>query len=433
MFHRTSLLRLLLGGRGVVQIVVLAVTATTGGCSSPARPIRAVPQEVRGKVSTPITTYESPSTKQLLGNKKNKLVNTFKGSIPQGYHDQFVHDPALDVLASLHVLAYRATRNVPARSLDTWVMWKLGVAGIYSGGGAWYGRGEGIRSQLNGAIKEMARELKPDYHYYAFGISRLKIGPAEYVQSVVIVQKPVTVHNVRKFFEPGQSLLLAGKFRVPFDDPRFYIDLSDTEVLEIPIEVDEDGKFMVRTTAPATPGRHFIEVTITDPSDKGFGEWRWHRPVLMLPIYVDVDEPSSPDEMISQPPANPPSEELWALRLLELYNRERAKAGLTRIKLDSGANYVATEQAEEYADNPEAPPDPRLGAKLSGQGLPAGDIASGVSYFEYVDEAAWFHLLSPSTRQALFNEATTTAGIGLARADNYNYSLFQIFLAPREE
>jgi len=423
--------------KGPIRLAVLlslpVVAQLVGACSTPARPIRTVPQEARGKISTPITTYESPSTKELLGNKMNPLVNTFKGAIPPGYHDQFAHDPALDVVASLHVLAYKATRNLPAHSLTSWVMWKLGVAGIYSGGGAWYGRGEGIKGSLNEAIKEMARELKPDYHFYAFGISRLKIAPQEYVQAVVIAQKPVTVQNVRKFYEPGQSLLLAGKFRVPFDDPRFYMDLDDTEVVEIPIETDEQGKFMVRTEAPTATGRHFIEVTITDPAEGTDSEWRWHRPVLMVPIYVGVDEPNAPDEMISQPPANPPSEELWALRLLELYNNERARAGLARIKLDSGANNVATDQAENHADDPETPPDPRLAQKLADQGVPPGDIAYGVNFFEYVDEAAWINLLSPSTRQALLDEATTIAGIGLARSDSYNYALFQIFLAPGEE
>jgi hypothetical protein len=212
------------------------------------------------------------------------------------------------------------------------------------------------------------------------------------------------------------------------------MDLSETEVREIQIEADEQGKFMVRTEAPTEPGRHFIEITITDPSEKAAaGEWRWRRPVLMVPIYVAADEPSSPDAIIGKPPANPPSEELWVLRLLELYNQERAKVGLTRLELDSGASRVAAGQAEVHADDPNAPPDPQLALRLSKQGVPASDIAYGVSHFEYVDEAAWINLRSPSTRQALFDEATTMAGIGLARADAYDYVMFQIFLAPRED
>ncbi len=101
-----------------------------------------------------------------------------------------------------------------------------------------------------------------------------------------------------------------------------------------------DEHFMglaLKLAAPTEPGRHFLEIISEDPAavEEDEDEY-WNHSLLMLPIYVGIEEPTLPDEMIRQPPVNPPERKDWPARILELYNRARlAKVILAAAQIPS--------------------------------------------------------------------------------------------------
>lgn len=396
----------------------IAVAVSIIACASEQKqPVRAIPAETVETTKKTIDAYESAETAKILEEdtkRFKKLARSFRGSLDKEAHAHFVHDPALDVLAEIHLYAFAVSGSFPARSLSTWLMWKLGVCGDYIAGNAWSGKGQGVKSALTSAMKETARDLKLREYQYAYGVARVTLAGKEVAQALVLVRKNVLIYDFPKYYEPGGEILLRGRILVPYRDPEIYLDMSAQDVFSAPLETDENGKFAVKLTAPTEKGRHFIEILTEDPDLKNAKpEESWNHSLMMIPIYVGVDEPETPDDIILQPPVNSPDKTTWAPRILQLYNEHRVAKGLPAIELHPELSNIASKRAAQYIDDPDLPPDSEVMDKAEELGLDFGGVLQSQGYLEFVDEYAWFHLLSPSHRDRLFDKRTTHAGIGI--------------------
>ncbi len=413
--------------------LLFALLWTGSGCGGSQKPLREIPEEALGAIAVEIDTYEGKGTaEQITGNtqKYEKLAKAFRGALDKQSHPFVKHDPALDIIAMLQLHSFGGNEALAARSLARWMMWKLGVSGTYIGTFAWAGSGRTIKKQLTAAMRSSGRDFDAKGKHYSYGVARLKIGGNSYAQALVWVKKNVLLYDLPKHYAAGEEILVRGKILVPFEDPELFMDMDPREVFETDIDADEEGKFALKVNAPTTPGRHFIEILISDPEGEDTREQDryWQRAILMLPIYVDVPEPSAPDEMIRKPPENPPDERQWPSRFIELYNRERIDVGLPPLKLHPAATKLAREQAARHIADESTIDDSELKKILKKEGIVVDNALQARGYVQYVDERAWLHLLSPSHRQRIFNKNTTLFGIDFVNDEPYSYGYYEYLI-----
>lgn len=134
--------------------------------------------------------------------------------------------------------------------------------------------------------------------------------------------------------------------------------------------------------------------------------------------------PSEPETSI--PETSAPSEEVhpYILRIVELVNEERAKAGLNALKLDTAASRAASVRAKEIVSSfSHTRPDGRsFTTALAEQGVNyrmAGEnIAWGQRSPEQVMEG-WMN--SPGHRANILRESFTHIGVGYHQEGGVNY------------
>jgi hypothetical protein len=429
----------------------LVALALASGCAGGNKSVRTIPTEDRKLLTIEIGTYESAATVDLLpqpSKRQKALANTFRGSLSKAAHAKVSHNPALDVIAKVQLHSFTEHGALQATSLSQWMLWKLGVCGRFIAAPVYYGKGPSaaIKDLLETELKKFARELEVTDSNVDFGIAQLKTGNNAWGLALILVQKNVIFYDLPKHYQAGQTILLRGRILVDSHNPTLYVDSTPTDIYEAPIEADGAGKFAIEIEAPSTPGRHFVEITTelgdddqaadedADTDDDGDGgddddETRWRVQLAMVPIYVDAPEPTEPDAMILSPSPNPPDRNQWPARILELYNIERAERGLAPLEMNELVADVAHARAEKLVRDLTALPDGSFPPEFTANGIIPAKISMAVGLLEYVDETAWYNLLSPAHRQALFNEEYTLYGIGIAAHDMFVFGFYEYFLA----
>ncbi|MBI5527304.1 MAG: hypothetical protein HY897_13295 [Deltaproteobacteria bacterium] len=396
-------------------------------------PLRELPQETDAVVKKVIDQY-GPSgfegyVSKLLPSSA-KLAERFIAAVPEKDRALVSHNPLMDVVAYTFAVAWVQKDAMPADALTTWAFWKLGITSNRGDTRVMWASGGDVDERLDGNLFELAKEFKADGVPREFGIVRINAGNRR-AQAVVFGQRHVDVRDLRKFYKPGETLTVKGKILSAFDKPRFYLDRGGHDIVALDVTAGKDGEFTVTAQLPQESGRYFFEISTLDPKTGHADEdSRWRHQILWLPVYVGQDEPSVPDEMIRRPPENPPERQMWAHRILDLYNAERKTLGLKPIGLNVEASDVAADRAAELARNKDLPPDTALYEKMAKRGLLVFKAYQSSGTLQYVDEEAWQNLLSPAHRHSLIDKDVSLAGIGIRQRDEHTYAYIEYAVSP---
>jgi len=409
----------------------LALSVQHSGCGGEQR-YREVAPELEQYLEFLVDSYEGADAKQLFAGMTTSTKiqrNGFTGGLKKKYHAKFRHDPRLDVVAKVYAHAYYEAESWPASNLVDWMMWKLGITGRRVDVVGWWARYDGSQKRLTEALGKHAKAFKEEGEQFEYGIGRIKVGPMEYYQGLVIVEKGLVIDEIKKRYSPGEEILLRGKVNGEHEIASVTMTLGETDALSMPIDTTDDGKFLLKLPAPQQPGRHFLEIEVwREPS-------RWTTD-LLVPIYVNVEEPSRPDDTILEPARNPPNLDDWPATLLGMMNKERASYGLLPLQIDETAQSLA----QEYADKIAARwyrPMPDLSRLLREQGIKTSRTNRGVAVFEYLEEYFWDAINSPDLRTSILDDRFTHVGFGFTRdpdseADRYIGIRFMFGKAPHE-
>ncbi len=377
------------------------------------RRFRALPPEASRYTSKKIDAYESSRAKRLFDDEKQRyacLARKFKGALEAEDHPKFEHDPRLDGVAWIYAYAFGRHDTTPATGLIDWSISKLGVAGRLEDRSVVWAYGNTARERLDGRIVDFVRRLEIRGDGYSFGVARTKVDTKKYAQAVIVVEKAVTIRDLKKHYSPGEEILLRGRITIPGEQTDLYMDATDLEVVEVSLDTDDSGWFLARLPAPREPGRHFLQIqTSPKPIER--------TTVLNVPIYVGVEEPPQPDPILLEPPPNPPPESDWGAALFDLYNREREKVGLSPLEADDRLAEISRATARRRADRYYLP-ETSLWAKLRRAGIPRNHSYQGTGSFEYMAESVWRRLLKPSSREKFFDERHSR---GLAAVSDFDW------------
>jgi len=215
---------------------------------------------------------------------------------------------------------------------------------------------------------------------------------------------------VSKTYAPGTTLALNVRPISAFSDPVFYVDEGDGRAKKHDAVQRDDGTLMLVHKLPTKPGRYFVELEakepparVADPSNP------WRRSVLLFPIYVGVRESSKPDAYITTPPANPREASAWSNAVLDAYNAERARFGLSPLLMDPRLRAKAQQRAElAISASTDLPFDEQLSSQIGAAVWQSqGDL-------EFISEHVAMQLLRPSVRARLLASDISAVGVGIA-------------------
>jgi uncharacterized protein YkwD len=355
------------------------------------------------------------------------LARKFKGGLKAEHQSKFIHDPRLDAVAWSYAHTFGDQETTPAWSLLEWAMWKLGVTGELWDRDVMWWQGDYAPKGLSKELEKRAGDLKVEGQRYAFGVARSEVRSGKYGQSLVIVEQPVIVDSIPKRFEPGDMILLRGRVLVPHEEATFHMTLGGPNQLQLQLNTENDGKFLVKVPVPEQPGAHMIQLKI----------WRepwWHDTAFEMPIYVGVEEPAEPAPVISAPPKNPRDIERWSVRVLEAINEERAQYHIPPLQTVEEVTALAQERAAVNARKPYKnyqALDRILRERL---GIRTNRWSRLRRRFEFVEELLFRLFRTPYSRGRLLDARNTRIGLGFELSQcctTKNYEGMFLIYEPR--
>ncbi len=267
---------------------------------------------------------------------------------------------------------------------------------------------------------------------YALGLARVPTRSGWQIQSVVIVERQIEIEPFTPRFEPGEDIILRGRFLVEPRYPRFLMSRGKDRVQVVDIDPIKGGLFMVRAPAPLEPGRHMIQITTTpmEYDEKAGDIVQWKSTALLLPIWVgDGHYEVFPLEWLRDSGIDTPPDELPE-RIIAIYNAEREAYAKPPISLNEIASAVVEDKLFRDAYTFNSPSLLTLGRSLRETGV--GVTISGRKH--PVDEilaSARFNLLIPSSRSVILDEETTLAGVAVDEREAWMIEMLMSRTLPR--
>jgi hypothetical protein len=352
-------------------------------------------------VYAPVTpTWAAPA-------ETEALRAAFEASLEPQARARVVHDPALDLAATANAENFSDLGLSPSRPLVQWLLWRSGsvaqfhdIVGGFTGGQS----ARGHRALQGWTAKAADAINTTGFNTLGYGLTRFTEGRIT-AQSILFAWAPFDVATFPKTYAPLAPLALTLKPRKPLKEILFLLDRGEA-IDERLITPQKDGSFAVSMTAPAAPGRYFIQILGPGPA---------RRTQLWVPIYVGVVEPTAPDAFIQNPPPGPSDVGGWPAWLAATLSAERAKMGKGPVGMDARLTALAQERVADFAAN-RSPADvesPMFAARLATVGLGPSEV-SEIVVTTTGTESVLFELMRPSTRQRLLHSAQVRLGVSAA-------------------
>jgi hypothetical protein len=346
---------------------------------------RQLSERANARLAQAPTVYAPVVPGAVVTGETGALLAAFDASLdPQGTA-WLVHDPALDLAAAVDAENFSDQGLGIDNPLMHWLFWRSGSTALYASRRGGYSRAG--RSTRAGTAQPIDHAFLRYWVLQAaqlvntnargplgYGLARFSEGRVT-SQLILFGWTPFEVASFPKSYAPGAPLTITLKPRRPMSEISFLLDRG-AAIDERPITPREDGSFVVSSTAPAAPGRYFIE--ILDPAPA-------RRTQLWVPIYVGVPEPVAPDAFIREPPAGPPDLGGWQAWVAAAIDAERAKLGKLPVEIDPRLTALAQERVPMFAADRRPAPA-------------AGELSETVVRLTATD-AVMLELLRPSTRQ----------------------------------
>lgn len=268
---------------------------------------------------------------------------------------------------------------------------------------------------------------------YALGLARVPTSSGWQVQSVVIVKRQIELEPFTPHFDPGEDIILRGRFLAKPRHPRFLISRGRDRVHIVDISPIRGDLFMVRAPAPLEPGRHMIQITTTPMEyDEQAGDIvQWKSTALLLPIWVGQDASEViPQAWIKDSQVHAQPDRLPE-HIISIYNAEREAYGKPPIALNEIASAVVEDKLFRDAYTFDSPSlltlgrslrETGVGVTITGRKLPVDEILS----------SARFNLLVPSSRSVILDEATTLAGVAVDARETWMIEMLMSRTLPRD-
>ncbi len=335
---------------------------------------------------------------------------TFENALLPAAKATLTHEAALDTVAAVVAEMVSTDRQAPSMALVEWLCWRAGALSrfarvvVMTTGGV---------DDLDFQTSDLAGKAQASVVPEAFGMARSTAGrPA---QVVVFGRRHLAIDPFPKGYAPGAPITLKVK---PLDGSTELALLADDDaggVVETKMTPTADGSFSVTQTAPAKPGRYFVEVTGLDARTlQAMPENPWRRSLFWVPVYVGVPEPTAPDDALRTPAANPADASALGTQVVDGYNAARATAGKPPLQRDGRLTALVQERSALVArSGREPPPDVVLADKLAAAGHPPHDYDEHASRLDAIADYVHMRLLTPSVRRRVLGAEALVIGVGL--------------------
>lgn len=325
-----------------------------------------------------------------------------------------VHEPALDLVAAVLGRAYfEAPGASPASSLIQWIYWKCGSVSLPGTANVLVAEAGLEQAYDQHLIDTLARLPKGSAMQMTYGLARLSV-PGGSLQAIAVGFRAMDLAPLPKKYAPGATLTIAGGLRAGFGQTMAYMESDGPEPAEIALPPSGD-RVGATVQLPSKPGRYFLQIRGAEPP-RSAGAEPWHRNLFWAPVYVGMDEPAAPDELIRHPPKNHPDRSAWLFQVLQAYNEVRASLGRPPLAFVREASMLAQAKSDERAAlTTDPPPDPALTQRLADVGLPPRDLVNSAGWLEYVSEYIYMRLLQPWNRHRIVKENVSVLALGLAQ------------------
>jgi uncharacterized protein YkwD len=256
--------------------------------------------------------------------------------------------------------------------------------------------------------------------------------PGRWQAAIVFQEKNLEMEPLPRNLAVGGRAVVAGWVRAGLAEPEVLVTPPRGAVLRPATTVKRSG-FGARIDCLQGSGIYQVEITAQDE--------RGPRVVANFPVFCGVDAPASfvlpePAVATTLDPA------LVERQLLDLVDRDRAKAGLPPLVRDARLAAVARSYSREMAETGDvAHVSPRTGSvvdrvRTAGVAPPPTTLAENVASAVSAAEAEQGFMGSPGHRDNLLNRSVTHVGVGVAvgRAEGPTVPLYftQIFAGWQE-
>jgi hypothetical protein len=397
-------------------LTLLALSAGLAACGAQAHvgPVRELPERARAFLAGAPTIY-APETAGAPPNAEAEALRaSFEGALSPAVRAEMRHDPALDLAASMFAETYSETGEIPAHALSQWMVYESGSVALSPWFEVSFG-GRRRRREQDDIAGAAARKLEASIFPRAFGVARFTEGSVT-SQAIVVATAPLDVQGFQKAYAPGGPLTLVVRPRDASTGFVFYADNEAGSIDEEPMVARPDGSFFISRAVPAHPGRYFVEIRATEPTDKAPDPMHpTAHTVLLVPIYVGVPEPREPDAFIRSPASAPADPAAWPAWMTAMYDAQRAR--WKKAPLISDARLTELAQARAVAIAPargEPVPERNLLRRMRAAGIPARTYHWETSHFDAVADYVYMRLLSPARRKQIVHSDGTMFAVGIA-------------------
>jgi hypothetical protein len=393
-----------------LALIVLLVAAS--GCLQRAtRPVRELPPQATAHVEQPVVDYRTGSTAPV-GDEYAPLRERFEAGFSTEARASLRYEPRLDAIARALGETWVITGQSPVAALKQWMLWKAGVVGDLRG--SFVVSGSGTERQFDEPLTQWAARVQPQPDRpLAYGLVRFGGALGDTIQVLVTVSDDVELAPVKKAVAAGEALTISGRFRVTPSSATLFLDDDDARVRQVRVPVKPDGSFAIDVKAASKPGRRMLELTWL-PADEAPGVQGWRHSACLLPLYVDVPEPTQPDVSIRAPAPNSPDATAWPGEVAARYNQRRLELQLAPLEQSDVLERLAKDYAAQQVANPETPPDGALPRKVAGAGIVSHAVTQHRARSEFIDELVRTNLQRPAFRADLLAPGRLAFGFGLA-------------------
>lgn len=397
----------------MIRLACLALALLSTGCLQRAtRPVRELPKQASAHVEQPVVDFRSTSA-GAVGDVNAPLRAQFEQFLPADARPHLRYEPRLDAVAKVLGETFVVTGQPPVAALSQWLLWKAGVVGDLRGSYVLSGESSSERA-FDAPLAVWASRVKPDAERpLAYSLVRFDGSFGDTIQVLVAVSDDVELSTLAKAVHAGDELTLTGRFRTPLSSAVVFVDDDDARVRQLPLTVKPDGSFSTTVKAATTPGRRFVELAYVPVPDAP-GVQPWRHSAALIPLYVDVPEPTQPDAAIRAPKPNPADTATWPGEVAARYNQRRLELSLPPMEQSDGLEQLARAYATQQVERPETPPDADLPRRVSGLGLVSHDVSQHRGRSEFIDELVRTNLQRPGFRADLLAPGRLAFGFGLA-------------------
>jgi hypothetical protein len=331
------------------------------------------------------------------------LRASFEAELEPQARARLRHDPALDLVAAANAESFSDTGRPASFALLQWLCWRSGSVALYHDRrGGWSGRRRaGERTWGSTAAEFMNASPGSALSY---GVARIAAGKIV-AETIVFGWSAFDVQPFSKTYAPGAPFSLVLRPKKPHREVHFMMDRGDT-IEDQTLAKQPDGSYFVSTTTPTTPGRYFVEIAGPPPA---------RATHLVVPIYVGVPEPTTPDDFIQNPPPGPVDLAGWPGWIASRYDGERARVGKPPVVLDARLTAMAADRSVVFAADRRPPPTDggAFLALLAAASIPAAGFLETVSTLNGTDSLL-LHLLWPSVRKQVTSSDRLALGASVA-------------------